>query len=268
MVDGYIALGVTLFSLMAAPEPDAGQPYQKGKAAPAAQLQAVLAPVEILIKFKPPGKPSVVAPLAKRHGIALFGARSHHMDLVMAMAEGEFESNPMGKRILAELQIRPGEWTKRGEAQMKAEAKSGAANPPKDDKKKEEDDPAKRMDDAEELLLSGLREVFSAKEAARFEELGCQMAGPMALRLNHYAARMQLSAAQQKRIRALVDAYEEKSAPLQRASFVNWSADADKKLQALACELDRKILAALTDKQRAKWPTFLGKKFDWTGITD
>src|ERR1700674_3705625 len=122
MVDGYIAVGVTLFSFMSAAQPDACRSEDQGGSVPGRPCPT------------PPGKPPEVTPLAKRHGIALFGARSHHMDLVIAMAEGEFESNEMGKRILAELQIRPGELTKRGEAQLKEEANSGAANLPKDDK--------------------------------------------------------------------------------------------------------------------------------------
>ena len=34
----------------------------------------------------------------------------------------------------------------------------------------------------------------------------------------------------------------------------------------LARELDERILGVLTEKQRAKWTSLLGKKFDWTGI--
>jgi hypothetical protein len=100
----------------------------------------------------------------------------------------------------------------------------------------------------------------------RFEELSCQLAGPTALRLNHYAARLKLSKDQRKRIRDLVDTYSEKAIPLQRACFGFRSEECDKQLNALAGELDDKILGILTAKQRAQWIGLLGKKFDWAGL--
>lgn len=126
----------------------------------------------------------------------------------------------------------------------------------------------KRMDTTEDILLAALPLVLSNKQMKRFEELSCQMSGPMALRLQHYSVRLQLSEAQRARIANLVDIYSDKVRPLQRVAFSTGSADNTTKLKAMACELDEKILALLTESQRMKWTDCLGKRFDWSGITE
>jgi hypothetical protein len=135
-------------------------------------------------------------------------------------------------------------------------------------KDKEGADPFKALDAIEDMVLVQFSKVLNHHQQARFEELGCQFAGPMALRLKHYASRLELSAAQRKKIAELVDAYTEKAADPQRAGFVVRSQEVEKQLKALARELDEKILALLSDKQRAMWTKSLGKKFDWTGMED
>jgi hypothetical protein len=42
------------------------------------------------------------------------------------------------------------------------------------------------MDKREEALIANLARMWSRAQDARFEELSCQFAGPMALRLKHY----------------------------------------------------------------------------------
>jgi hypothetical protein len=68
----------------------------------------------------------------------------------------------------------------------------------------------------------------------------------------------------------LVDTYEEKANPFQRAVFSAPTVPAaeapQKRLNALALELDKGILDFLSDTQRAQWHSMLGKQFDWEKI--
>jgi hypothetical protein len=203
--------------------------------------------------------------LPEWHGIAIFGACSHHMDLVLAIVEGADRPSNPAKRLRAEIHLR--------DEQVPELIKcldEGADRSEKVPRKEEFDraQVAKEALDAleamEELVPAQLARTLSAKQQARFEELACQFAGPMVLRLKYYAERLEVSPAQRKSIQRLVNTYVEQSAPLHRAGFVVWSPEAGKKLKALAGELDEKIMAILTEKQRAKWPSLLGKKFDWT----
>jgi len=203
----------------------------------------------------PPAKPSDAAALPEAHGIAMFGF-AHHLDLFTAVL-GEGQLNAETKELRAELRLNAETISRLTKVLEKLPLGRGF----------KEGDESKALEECEEAIIEGLAKQWSDKQQARFEQLGCQLAGPMALRLQHYAKRAGLSNAQRSDIKELVRSYFEKSAPLQRAVFSARSErealPSQKKLNALAKEMDGKILALLTEQQRAIWQTFLGKGFDW-----
>jgi hypothetical protein len=207
----------------------------------------------------PPAKSADAGTVPEQHGIAVSGMRSHHVDLAMLILDGESGPSKSAKLLHAELKLRAEQFPKLLESMGKAFESA----PDGGDAKAAE----KAMDIMEERILAQFRKTLTAEQQARFEQLSCQLAGPMALRLNNYASRLELSNDQLDAIRDLVDAYCDKAAPHHRAGFVTRSENAERKLCALAQELDNKILGLLTEKQRAKWATFLGKRFDWTALT-
>src|SRR5437660_9332415 len=158
-------------------------------------------------------QPADVGMMPAYHGIALFGARSHHMDLLLAILEGEDHPLEPAKRLRAELHLRPGQVPKLIECMKGFE-------PEKFEKIEEADAAMKAMDATEEFLLANFHKVASAKQQTRLEELSCQLAGPLAMRLKHYASRLGLSDTQRKRIQDLVNIYKETAAARNRAGFV------------------------------------------------
>jgi len=177
----------------------------------------------------------------------------------MAILEGEVRPSKQVKRLRAELHLQP-------EQLPKLMTCLDDLDPIM--KHDEAADPSQGFDAVEDSLLKVFGKVLNGKQQARFEELGCQAVGPMALRLKHYAARMDLSAAQRNKIDELVNTYTDKAAALWRASFVISSDTTYRKLKVLAWELDEKILNVLTPKQRAKWTGLLGTRFDWSGVVE
>ena len=206
-----------------------------------------------------PARGTKVGTLPDRHGIAVYGPREHHVDLALAILEAQDDPSERCKRLSAELQLRAEQCPRLRKVVEKAFEL--APNP-----ENLTDAQFYKVADAMEVrVLEQFPKVLSGKQQARFEELSCQLGGPMVLRFNHYASRLGLSASQRKRVDQFVETYTEKVAQEQRTFFTS-SADTHKRLKALARELDQRILGVLTEKQRAKWTSLLGKKFDWTGI--
>jgi hypothetical protein len=192
------------------------------------------------------------------HGIAQWSHHSLATTLVL-LSHPEDQSEP-SKRLRAELHIQDAQGPKLAACLDKV--LDG-----------DQDDVAwDAIDECETSLLSLLPKALTAKQFARFEELLCQLEGPMVLRHARYASRLELSEAQRARVRSLVETYTDKSLPLHRALFSARSQkqfdSVIKKLISLARELDDKILGVLTEKQRASWASFLGKAFDWEALAN
>jgi hypothetical protein len=132
-------------------------------------------------------------------------------------------------------------------------------------------DPAEAAEDDEEKLIDVLPKAWTKAHEDRFEELACQLSGPMALRFKHYAAKCGISEKQRVKIKKVVENRVEQSIPLHGRIFTSRSDEEAKEpqeeLDKLALELDKEILATLTDKQKAKWKTMLGEKFaNWNKV--
>jgi hypothetical protein len=125
----------------------------------------------------------------------------------------------------------------------------------------------KQYDFAEEACLALMSQHFTPQQMKRFEELACQLAGPMALRLDHYAARFKLSDDQRAQIERQVNSYEQKVRPLTKAYFESLDHQANARAKSLALELDRRILNVLSANQRRRWKEQLGEAFDWGVIS-
>jgi hypothetical protein len=208
-----------------------------------------------------PAKASDAGMLPEAHGIAVFGGCSHHVDLFLALL-AEDERRARTSSLRAELHVRAEAVPRLIQGTEKVFASLG--------KDKDGDATLKAMDECEEALLAHLPKAWSGKQQARFEELSCQLAGPMALRLKHYAALAGLSEGQRTGIKELVISYIDKAVPLHKAVFTARSEKEavvpQRDLNAMSREMDKKILALLTEQQRARWQSLLGKRFDWKNL--
>lgn len=220
--------------------------------------------IPVASSMEPPPTKQEKTPLPPMHGIAAFGT-GHHVDLVMLILGREGDPKPLIARVRKELGLEDKHITGLHERFQPALEKSLQ----KLQAKEADGGLDEAFAAADAALLKHLPKVFSKQQQARFEELGCQFAGPMALRLEPYTQRLRLSMEQQRKIGELVERYMGKTPPLQRQVFVAQSVDAYSKpatkLAALACELDEKILTLLSPEQRTQWEKLLGKPFDWSG---
>jgi hypothetical protein len=117
-------------------------------------------------------------------------------------------------------------------------------------------------------ILGNLSNALSRKQQERYEALCCQLSGPMALRFKHYADRIGITEAQRKKVEEIVSRYDKSATGLHACIFVSKSVEEAKepmnKLLALTLEMDKDILASLSEKQRTSWHSMLGKGFaDW-----
>jgi len=201
-----------------------------------------------LYSGEPPLNSTGIGVLPEIHGIAFpFAfADSHHVALALIMCEEGFATSEDRKRVSEELKLDKDRLSKLAECLNELKEHN------------------------ERAFVAQLVKKLDAKSRARFQELACQLSGPMVLQLDHYANRLQLSAAQQTKIQKVIADYMGKVGPFQVAIF---TARTDKevppfqkKLNALARELDAKILELLSEKQREEWALLLGKKFDWGRI--
>ncbi len=198
--------------------------------------------------------------LPEWHGIANWGWQHHFMDLALALLDKDGELSESGKALRAELRL-----TDEDQAKLLKRLEQWLLDSFVKDGK-DADISRQQMFEIQEMLLKQLAAVLDGNKLARFEELGCQYEGPMALRFDRFARRVGLSAVQQQGVVTLVDEYFEKSAPFHRAEFHARSGKVEKKLLALAKELDARILATLTEAQRQRWQACLGKRFDWSKV--
>ncbi len=126
-----------------------------------------------------------------------------------------------------------------------------------------------RVDEAAEEEALALMALYLDKQHfVRFQEVACQLAGPMVLRLDFYAARFELKADQRKKIAGLVHNDSDKATSSINSLFQKTSPADEAKVSGLARELDEKILAALTEKQRERWKKQVGQKFDWKRLQE
>ncbi len=121
---------------------------------------------------------------------------------------------------------------------------------------------------AEEEALALMALYFDKQHFVSFQEVACQLAGPMVLRLDFYASRFQLNADQRKKIGSMVHNDSENATSSINSLFKRTSPADEAKVCGLARELDNKILALLTEKQRVQWKKQLGQKFDWRRLQE
>jgi hypothetical protein len=213
-----------------------------------------------------PSKTSEPGASPEVHGIAVFGCRSHHVDLMLRLIaclapdDTTTLSSKSRKVLESEFNLQPKQFEKLSEKELADAFLAPKANAG--------EDAIKAMDRMEEQSLALLAKCLDPRQMTRFEEIACQFAGPMALRLDHYSSRFKLSTDQITKIGSLADSYFEKAAPLMKAMFTSGPPAAQAKLNSLACELDGKIFDVLTEKQRSQWKVRLGKRFDWKAIED
>jgi hypothetical protein len=134
-----------------------------------------------------------VGTVPQRHGIALFGVRSHHLDLATAILRFhhlDVAMAALGGPPVRAAQVLRSELRLRTEQLPKLADCLNALDPALT---KDEEALDKWFDGLEELLLMQLPKVLDDNQQTRFEQLSCQFAGPMVLRLEHYASRLELS---------------------------------------------------------------------------
>jgi hypothetical protein len=219
-----------------------------------------------------------LSPSGSFYGIAGLAGLHHYclVELYRDALNPEADQSPkLMRSLLAEFEIRP-EQRLLAARQLndRLEAARELNERPERTTPLEPMDFRKEIELTEHATLALMAGCLNERQFKRFQELACQLSGPIALRLDNYADRFNLSTEQRAVIGRLVDDYSAKVEPLLRAYGANLDFAAKTKLNietttkanALALELDEKILDMLSSPQRKAWKAQTGRAFDWSVI--
>lgn len=123
-----------------------------------------------------------------------------------------------------------------------------------------------RADKVAELNDKAAADILDATQQKRFLELELQRQGPMAIMRKSVATQLALTDDQQKKLADIqTQADSDRRDAMQGMNFANMTADDRQKMMTKMQDLQKaqgdKILAVLTDAQKAQWKTMQGTPF-------
>ncbi|HWP31907.1 MAG TPA: hypothetical protein VNK96_09340 [Fimbriimonadales bacterium] len=111
-------------------------------------------------------------------------------------------------------------------------------------------------------MEAAIKEILNAEQFKRLQELRLQLEGPSAIARPEVQEKLGLSEAQKKQIEEILNkSQEEMRALFQQGGGAGGRQEAMEAIRKIREETDKKILAVLTEEQRKKWETMLGKPF-------
>lgn len=111
-------------------------------------------------------------------------------------------------------------------------------------------------------MEAAIKEILNVEQFKRLQELRLQLEGPSAIARPDVQEKLGLSEAQKKQIEEILNkSQEEMRTMFQQGGGAGNREEAMEAFRKMREETDKKILAVLTEEQRKKWETMLGKPF-------
>lgn len=118
-----------------------------------------------------------------------------------------------------------------------------------------------------DILDKRLKEILSASQQDRVEQIVVRLEGPTALARPNVAQRLALTAMQREKISTLFQETQKSATELQKQAVGNKNlSDIARKMEKLKTDLRKDLLAVLTPTQRNRWTSLQGKPFDSTKL--